>query len=167
MVFQSYLGRRCGQTNAGARETVQMNKMFSQHSGKAAASFKSQWIRPSQNLCSPLAGRASREECFCLFSESLMFSVCCNAAMNLCLVSLLVQLCCKIGKWESSVGPVTLNCSGHLDLWILPSLPGALQDLRFTHAHSDQQNISCSLKQFLVMTYSVTGNHCKTLHSRD
>lgn len=38
---------------------------------------------------------------------------------------------------------------------------------RCAHAHPDQQNISWSLKQLLVMTCFVTGNHCKTLGSQD
>lgn len=32
---------------------------------------------------------------------------------------------------------------------------------RCAHAHPDQQNISCSLKQLSVMTCFVTGNRCK------
>lgn len=129
LVFQGYLWGRWGQTNAGARETVQLNKMFSRHSGKPDASFKSQWIRPTLNLCRPWQGRTLTEGCVCLLSESLLFSVCCNVAMNLYSVSLLVWLRCKIGKRKFSIAPVTLNCSDHLALSVLANLPGVLRGL--------------------------------------
>lgn len=127
----------------------------------------SQWIGATLNLSRALVDRTSIDGGNSLHHES-PFSVYCSVAVNLHWTACLVLPCCKIGKQKLSLSPVTIHtmfrAPGSIDssesTWC-PTRP------RCTHAHPDQLNIGWSLKQLLVMTCFVTGNHCKTLASRD
>lgn len=59
----------------------------------------------------------------------MTFSTCCDIAVNLYLVSLLIHLHYKFGIQKLSAASVTLNCLDHSALLVLANLPGALQGL--------------------------------------
>lgn len=155
---------RCGLTNAGAREDIKLSNMFSRRGVKPDVSLQSQWAGATINLSRPSEGRTSIAGCTESLTDVFCVSQCPREPARGVLASSDAPQ-----NWDAEV-----FCSSRCIKLLGP--PGSVSPgeptwhparPRCAHTHPYGQNISCSLKQLLVVTCSVTGNRCKMPGSQD